>query len=257
MNCNGNGRKIEAVFIRKSTREQDENGQIGNVESMLKESGVSVPADQWFMGTVSRRKVKANADFLRLMEMVEKDRVRTVYVESQDRWGTKDRPELFSLLGTLRDHGTKLFDLRAKKDLTERDFATELLAFVGSIKSEKELQDIVLSFIEKPGPAIHGDWFLAHGDAPLRLRQGVLCGRRHAEMGMASGQPKDRPDILPSPKGLTPGPANVKIPRKDKRDITKLVLNRNADYVRAVQIGFRPVHAGRAFPAADCGSAER
>ena len=172
--------------------------------------------------------------------LVENDRVRTVYVESQDRWGTKDRPELFSLLGTLRDHGTKLFDLRDKKDLAERDFATELLAFVGSVKSREGTEGPVLSVPEKPSQPIHGDRFLAYGDTPLRFRQGVLRARWHAEMGVAPSQSKDRADILPQPQcgQLTPGPANVRIPRKDKRDITKLVPNRNADYVRAVQLVF-------------------
>lgn len=114
------GETVDAVFIRKSSREQDENGQIANVKVMLQDVGVNVLSDYWFMGTVSRRKVRANADFLRLLELIENDRVRTVYVESQDRWGTKDRPELFSLLGTLRDHGTKLFDLRARKPYRAR-----------------------------------------------------------------------------------------------------------------------------------------
>ena len=71
------------------------------------------------------------------MELVEADKVGTVYIESQDRWGTSDRPELFRLLGILREHKTRLFDLQAQKDITERDLATEMLAFVNSIKSER------------------------------------------------------------------------------------------------------------------------
>jgi DNA invertase Pin-like site-specific DNA recombinase len=136
------GGRVDAVFIRKSTQGQDEEGQKANVRNMLKERGVYVPDAHWFVGTVGRRKVRRNPDFARLMELVEADRIGTVYVESQDRWGTGDRPELFSLLGTLREHDTRLYDLRAGKDLTEKDLATEMLAFVNSIKSEKELQDI-------------------------------------------------------------------------------------------------------------------
>ncbi len=234
-----NGQKVDAVFIRKSTREQDEAGQIGNVESMLKELSVSVPPDHWFVGTVSRRKVNANADFLRLMDLVKKGRVGTVYVESQDRWGTTDRPELFSLLGTLRDHGTKLFDLRSRRDLTEKDLATELLAFVGSIKSEKELQDIAYRSLRT-----RVSNFLASGSWPTGTHPygfGKACYEPDGKTVKWIWHPVNRrvgQVFHAGPNGVTPGPANVRIPRKDKRDIVKLVPNANPDYVRAVKLIF-------------------
>jgi hypothetical protein len=109
---------------------------------MLRDQGTHVPDRHWFVGTVSRRKVKANAEFARLMGRAESGQVGTAYIESQDRWGTADRPELFALLGALREHGRRLYDLRVGKDLTERDLATEMLAFVNSIKSENKLKDI-------------------------------------------------------------------------------------------------------------------
>jgi predicted site-specific integrase-resolvase len=235
---NGNGRKTEAVFIRKSTREQDETGQKGNVESMLRELGVCVPLDLWFEGTVSRRKVKANAAFLRLMEMVENDRISTVYVESQDRWGTKDRPELFSLLGILREHGTKLFDLRGKKDLTERDFATELLAFVGSVTSEKELQAISYRSLRSRVQQFKetGSW--PTGTHPYGYGKACCAPDGTLKWEWHPVNRKIGQVFYPGPNGLTAGPANVKLIRKDKRDITKLVPNRNADYVRAAQLIF-------------------
>ncbi len=177
--------RVDVVFIRKSTREQDESGQVANVESMLKRLGVYVSKDTWFLGTVSRRKVKSNVDFLRLMELVESDRVRTVYVESQDRWGTKDRPELFSLLGTLREHGTKLFDLRDNKDLTERDFATELLAFVREHQIGKGTQGQLLSVVADQGQPVPCNRLLAHGNTPLWLRKAMHHARRVAQMGVA------------------------------------------------------------------------
>src|SRR5262249_38690467 len=127
--------RIDVVFIRKSGHTQDDQGQKDNVRAMLKELGVTIPEQDWFAGTVSRRKVKANATFNRLLGLVEGDRVGTVYIESQDRWGTSDRVELFALLGTLRQHNTRLYDLRDRKDLTENDFATELLAVLASFKS--------------------------------------------------------------------------------------------------------------------------
>ena len=238
INSNGNGRRLPAVFIRKSTREQDEAGQIGNVESMLKQLGVGVPTDQWFVGTVSRRKVKANADFLRLMKMVENDLISTVYVESQDRWGTKDRTELFSLLSTLRNHGTKLFDLRGKKDLTEKDLATELLAVFGSIKSEKELQDIAYRSLRTRVNNFQttGSW--PTGTHPYGFGKACYAADGTLKWEWHPVNRKIGQVFYPSPSGLTPGPANVEIPQKDTRDITKLVPNRNADYVRAVLLIF-------------------
>jgi len=233
-----NGRKVDAVFIRKSSQGQDEGGQKANVASMLKELEVYVPDDFWFVGTVSRRKVKTNAEFNRLMELVDADRIRTVYVESQDRWGTADRPELFSLLGTLRQHNTKLFDLRAKKDLTERDLATELLAFVGSIKSEKELQDISYRSLRT-----RVNNFLATGSWPTGTHPfgfGKACRGPDGSLKW-TWQPVNRSVgqvWYPGPDGLTAGPAGVKIPRKHRQDIIKLVPNNNPDYVRAVRLVF-------------------
>lgn len=65
---------MDVAFIRKSTQAQDEGGQIANVEAMLKDRGVYVPERNWFVGTVSRRKVRGNADFARLMQLVEADK---------------------------------------------------------------------------------------------------------------------------------------------------------------------------------------
>jgi hypothetical protein len=188
--------RYDTVFIRKSTQRQDEGPQRANVEQMLRERGIRIPDDRWFDGTVSRRKVKANAEFNRLMSLVEADKVGTVYVESQDRWGTGDRPELFSLLGILREHGTRLFDLRAGKDLTEKDLATELLAFVGSIKKREGVARHCLSLAAHARQQLQGHGLVASGDAPLRLRQGVPHPRRQDPLGVAARQSLAGADLL-------------------------------------------------------------
>jgi hypothetical protein len=230
-------RRTEVVFIRKSTAGQDEGGQKANVEAMLRVLGAHVPDQYWFSGTVSRRKIKANADFNRLMEMVEADKVATVYVESQDRWGTADRPELFSLLGTLRQHGTRLYDLRAGKDLTEKDLATELLAFVGSIKSEKELQDISYRSLRTRVANFKDTGSWPTGTHPYGY--GKEC-RTDGGRLLWVFQPVNRSRgqlFYPDPSGgLTPGPENVKIPRKGKGDVIKLVPSNNPASVRAVRL---------------------
>ena len=131
--------RINVVFIRKSTEAQEEAGQKANVAAMLKDLGVNVRQQNWFVCTVPRAKVQGNAEFRRLKELVEADRVDTVYVESQDRWGTGDIAELYTLLGVLSDHGTRLMDLRDKVDLTGKDDATEMRVFLGSFKSKNGL----------------------------------------------------------------------------------------------------------------------
>jgi hypothetical protein len=239
--------RIDVVFIRKSTQGQDEAAQRANVEGMLRDRGVHVQEARWFSGTVGRRKVRANAEFNRLMALVEADKVGTVYVESQDRWGTGDRPELFSLLGTLRQHGTRLFDLRAGKDLTEKDLATELLAFVGSIKSEKELQDIAyrslrsrVNNFKDTGSWPTGTHPYGYGKVCLTPDGKVLWVWQ--PVNRARGQvfypAEDGPFTGPSGMRLAAGPELAKIPRKAKGQIIKLVPSNDPDRVRAVRLVF-------------------
>jgi hypothetical protein len=239
--------RYDTVFIRKSTAGQDEGPQRANVEAMLRTLGIRVPEARWFSGTVSRRKVKANAEFNRLMEQVEADRVGTVYVESQDRWGTGDRPELFSLLGTLRQHGTRLFDLRAGKDLTEKDLATELLAFVGSIKSEKELQDIAYRSLRSrvnnfkntgswptgTHPYGYGKMCSTPDGKPLWVWQPVNRSRGQIFYPAADG-----PVAGPGGVRLAPGPDGVKIPRKARGQLIRLVPSNDPGRPRAVRLTF-------------------
>lgn len=134
--------RIDVVFIRKSSDVQADSGQRANVETMLKAEGISIPEQHWFTCTVPRSKVQGNTEFKRLMRLVEENRVGTVYIESQDRFGTGDITELFTLLGILSAHGTRLYDLREKIDLTGRDDTTQIKTFLGGLKSKKERQDL-------------------------------------------------------------------------------------------------------------------
>jgi DNA invertase Pin-like site-specific DNA recombinase len=128
----------DAVYIRKSTEAQEEQAQIDNVEKMLKDQGVYVPRSQWFSDTGSRRKSEKRPDFQRLLELVKADKVRTIYVESQTRWGTKDNKEYFALLRLLCEHKTALYDLRERRTLTKSDMATDFIAVANVYKSVEE-----------------------------------------------------------------------------------------------------------------------
>lgn len=229
-------RRIDVVFIRISSQQQNDKGQKANVQAMLRELGVTIPDEHWYAGTVSRRKVRGNEGFNHLISLVEADRVGTVYIETQDRWGTSDRVELFQLLGILRDHETRLYDLRAKRDVAEKDLSSELLAIVNSIKSEKELQDISyrslrtrVNNFKESGSWPTGTHPFGYGKACFSA-DGKLLWQWHP-VSRAKGQ-----IFYPDEKGkLSPGPANIKIPRKTNRDRVQLVPSNNAEHVASVK----------------------
>jgi hypothetical protein len=234
--------RVDCVFIRKSTQAQDEAGQIANVRTMLRGERVEVHDANWFIGTVSRRKLRTNAEFNRLLDLIENDRVGTVYVESQDRWGTKDRVELFTLLGILREHNTRLYDLRARKDLTEHDFATELLAVLNSYKSEKELQDLSYRSLRT-----RVNLFKESGTWPTGVHPFGYGKRCYSQSGdlLWEWQPHSRTEgrlYLPDPKRrgkLMEGPIQ-RIPAKTKKahERTVLVPSSNKKYVESIRLLF-------------------
>jgi hypothetical protein len=174
------------------------------------------------------------------MELIKADRVRTVYVESQNRWGTKDRKELFTLLGVLCAHRTALYDLRAKMDLTKSDQATELLAMLNSFKSEQELKDIAYQSLRT-----RVNNFQATGSWPTGTHPygyGKRCFSPDGKL-LWEWQPVNRSQgqlFYPDGDGaLNPvGPPDAKIPRKAKGQIIKLVPSINRGYVRAVKMVF-------------------
>lgn len=234
--------RMDAVFIRKSCQQQDVDGQKANVANMLRSLKANVPEVNWFVGTVSRRKVGGNAEFLRLMEMVEAGKVGTAYVESQDRWGTSDRVELFTLLGTLRNHATRLFDLRAGKDLTEKDFATELLAVIQSFKSEKELQDLAYRSLRTRVANFKDTGSWPTGTHPFGY--GKRCYSTDGKL-LWEWQPLSRSRgqaFYPDAAGkLVPsGPDIAAIPRKAKGEKAKTVLvpSNNPKSVKAFKLIF-------------------
>jgi hypothetical protein len=137
---------------------------------------------------------------------------------------------LFHLLGTLRDHGTRLFDLRAKKDLTERDFTTELLAVVNSFKSERELQDIAYRSLRT-----RVNNFQANGSWPTGTHPygyGKQCLDAAGKV-LWEWQPVNRSFgqlFYPNAKGVL-----VAAPGQDH---VKLVPSNNPNTVRAVKLIF-------------------
>jgi len=239
--------RIDAVFIRKSTSKQDEESQQGNVEKLLKARDVTVPKDNWYFGTVSRRKVETNDAFNEMICAVEQGRIGTVYVESQDRFGSEDFVEFCHYIRIFRDHGTRLFDLKLGKDLTDGDVAVQLLAHVNGIKSEKELQDLSYRSI-RTRVELFQDLATWQGVQPFGY------GKRFYDKDgklLWEWQPASRfkgqlfypdGDIFYKEKGpntggtLKPGQENVKIQKKEKRQRTVLVPSNDPKRIEAVRL---------------------
>lgn len=232
-------RRKDVVFIRKSTTTQDERAQIANVESMLTELGVTIPDEYWFVCTVPRAKVKGNEEFKRLLALVEADKVGRVFIESQDRWGTADVAELFTLLGLLADHDTQLFDLREKTDLTSKDDTTQIKAFLGGLKSKKERKDLAYRSMRTKVNNFKscGSW--PTGTHPFGF--GKACYSSDGRL-LWEWQPISRTkgQIFYADKNgkLKPGAEDVSLPRKEKSNIIKLVPSKNKAFTKSVRLTF-------------------
>jgi hypothetical protein len=234
------GKRHDAVFIRKSGKAQDEEAQIGNVATMLAARGVEVPREHWYVCTVQRPHVQANADFVRLMKLVEAGKIATVYVESQDRFGTGNIKELFSLLLRLENHDTKLFDLRENVEITGNDDATDMRTFLGGLKSKKERSDIsfrslrtrVENFKER------GSW--PNGCQPFGF--GKECRGEDGKL-LWVWEPVSRTtgrtyDVDANGKLIKHALEVKAIRRKDRRDTTTLAPSLNKAHVKTVQLIF-------------------
>jgi hypothetical protein len=145
-----NGRRVSAIIIRASTDPPDKQTQIGNVREMLKAECRSHPEDgprftvadaDWFVYTSPRSDVLENPEFRRLLDRVKRNEIDTIFVESFTRLGTNNVQELIPLLGTLVDHDTRLYDLTAKRELTDTDLPTTIINVVGMFASVEEREN--------------------------------------------------------------------------------------------------------------------
>ena len=230
---------VDAVLIRKSSSGQDEKPQIGSVRRLLEAIDVTVPEQYWFVCTVSRDDVQSDKGFKRLKDLISTGRIGRIYIESQDRFGTDGPGELFVLLEFLRDNDTELYDLQNKCDLTEKDDLTEMRAFMGSMKSKKEVHDT--SRRSTRSRAIN---FRDSGTWPTGIQPFGYAKRCFSEDGntlLWEWQPETRilgQIFFAQGNKLTPGPKGVKIPRKEKKQKTYLTPSKNKEHVRTVQLVF-------------------
>jgi DNA invertase Pin-like site-specific DNA recombinase len=231
--------RIDAVYVRKSTNEQEEQAQIANVAAMLRDQEKYVEERFWFFDRGSRRKAGKRASFQSLLQLVRQGRVGTIYIEEFKRWGVKNPIEYFKFIGELRDHGTALFDLADRKALTNDDIATLIIGVVKSSGSEEELKVLAQNSLRTrvQNFKARGSWPTGPGPFGFGKRCCDENGKLKWEWQPVS--PSHGQVFHADAAGnLTPGPRNVPIPRKAKTDVTTLVPSNNPDFVRAVRLVF-------------------
>ncbi|MBM4068233.1 MAG: hypothetical protein FJ271_04730 [Planctomycetes bacterium] len=232
--------KAEVVYIRKSTSAQETEDQIANVKRMLLDMGKEVPDEWWFMDTGSRRHAHKRKDFQRLMALVNpapiagrkpESKIGTIYIESQNRWGGKDRKQLFGWLSILAENGVNLFDLKDKRELTSSDMATELNVYINSLKSEKELEELAFNSmrakvgkLDRLGAWVGGRPPFGYDKVCLSVDGGEQLWRFH-HTSHYRGE-------IHYPNGLV---RRDNCPRKSKQEYTRLALSINPEEIKIVQ----------------------
>ena len=227
-----------AVWIRKSTDGQEEEGQIANVRKMLEQRGVVVSNDYWFVGTESRATVDRNEQHMKLMSLVEADKMSAVYVESASRWGTTDNAQFYRLIEVFRDHETNLIDLSTGRDLTDGDVATEVVNTLNTFTNRETLAGIAQQSLRSKISHFQatGSW----PTGPHPFGYGKACYRPDGSLKWVF-QPSKRTRGVVQYVGedgeLGSPSAETLIPRKEKTDVNKLVLG-DPEHVASVRLVF-------------------
>jgi len=235
-----NAGRQDAVFIRKSGKQQEDAAQIENVKTMLASKGIEVPESTWFVCTVGRRKVSKNPTFLQLIELVEANKIRTVYIEDQKRWGTRNSPELFKYIAKFREHKCQLFDLRYGRNLAADDVFSEIMAVVNSHASKQELKDIAFRPLRSKvnNFKMRGSWPTGTQPFGFGKRCYDIDGKTLLWEWHPVSRTKGQQFFVDRNGKLQPGQEDIKLPRKERGQIIKLVPSRNKSHVKAIQLMF-------------------
>lgn len=230
-----------AVWIRKSTDAQEDKAQVANVKKMLAEQDLEEPTSAyWFHTTVSRRAVREDDEFQRLMKLVEQDQIGTIFVEKANRWGQTDSSNWFGSLQPLREHGTALWELDGRKDLTADDIGTEVVGIVGAHANRKQLEDTATFSLRT-----RVDNFTTTASWPTGCHP-FGYGKTYFVDGQLRWEfhPVSRTMgrvYTPDTKGkLIAAATDTRIPPRAKKEggITKLIPHRDKRFVKSVQLIF-------------------
>jgi len=96
--------------------------------------------DRWLEDHQSRDKAEKRPDFQKLLRSIEAGQVKTVVVQSLDRFGVKGAWELGHFLSIFQKHDCRLLDATGKC-LSANDDATVLTSTIGALTSSREQRE--------------------------------------------------------------------------------------------------------------------
>ncbi len=234
----------DAVLIRKSSDAQDERSQIENVERELNKMGVKVSQGHWFYSGkgVKRSQIAKDAEMNRLMDLVEKGQIGTIYIEKFDRFGSDEHDELTSRIKDIRRCQSQVYDVTQGRFLTDNDFVSKLLNLVQVYESRGELRKIAQRTMRtKVNNLDHrGQW--PSGAAPFGY--GKACYSQDDTL-LWTWQPTSRTRgqhyIVKNGK-LIPGQGDIQVPPRNRTGSNKpymsLIPHTNKTFVKTVKLIF-------------------
>ena len=129
-----------AAYLRVSSDKQDVTRQKESITRWAKLNG---PISLWFEDSVGRNprdQAAKRAGFQRLLKAVESGLLKTIVVDSQDRFGVKDAHEWGKFATQLREHDCELIDSSGKV-LTADDDVSILTSTLGALTSTREQKE--------------------------------------------------------------------------------------------------------------------
>ncbi|MEX0938323.1 MAG: recombinase family protein [Pirellulales bacterium] len=129
-----------AAYIRVSSDQQDTQRQRNSIEGWAtRNESIAL----WFEDSAGRNPrdlPQKRKGFQQLLKAVEAGIVKTIVVDSQDRFGTRDAYQWGSLLTILKDNGCRLLDSSGKV-LSDDDDASVLTSTIGALTSSREQRE--------------------------------------------------------------------------------------------------------------------
>jgi hypothetical protein len=114
---------IDAIYVRKSPSQPDEDGQRQSIVAYLKGSGLEIPDSQWFYDTPLDQDSGGRSGVDELVRLLMDRQVRQVFVSTQGSNG-KGYREWLPFIHILRSYGAKLISIQ-DGDVTKHDPATD------------------------------------------------------------------------------------------------------------------------------------
>jgi DNA invertase Pin-like site-specific DNA recombinase len=126
-----------AAYVRVSEPSQDPERQRTQIKLWLERNGAAIKPSQWFEDIGWARDETTRPGFSRMLADVQDGRISWIVVDAHDRFGTKDKFELFGILHKLREANCRLYTID-NEELTADDFAASINTLFKGQESETE-----------------------------------------------------------------------------------------------------------------------